>query len=159
SYLSYMGPTEEMKGQVLDFLGSVKDETRNWLSLEVMCSDEARAFKLLIGVAPKAVLPYATETFQGDNKKWSTLFTFLHEHVINISEEDPNIEVYSQTFHAVLGHLAETVHPVALLSLLPQGEREDLVPHVRRCVEKHQADQLRVKIVSLGQEIKSMMLP
>lgn len=65
-----MGPTEDMKGLVLDFLcSSAQDKKLNWLSLEVLCSSEARAVKLLIGMAPKAVLPYAMETFKGDNKK------------------------------------------------------------------------------------------
>ncbi|CAL1276551.1 unnamed protein product [Larinioides sclopetarius] len=158
SLLSYLGPPEDIKGLVLDFLCSAKDQIPNWLSVEVMCSNEARAIKLLMGMAPKALLPYATETFKDDSEKWSMLFTFLHEHMKNIPEDHPNVEVYSQTFYAVLRHLAEHLNPVEFLALLPKGENPVFLPHVRRCVEKHQAEQLKVKIVSLGQEIKSMML-
>ncbi|GFS75202.1 hermansky-Pudlak syndrome 3 protein homolog [Trichonephila clavipes] len=158
SLLSYLGPSEDIKGLVLDFLCSAKDQIPNWLSIEVMCSNEARAIKLLIGMAPKALLPYATDTFKDNNKKWSMLFTFLYEHMQNIPDDHPSVEIYSQTFHAVLRHLAEHLNPEELLALLPHGENPLFLPHVRRCVEKHQAEQLKIKIVSLGQEIKSMML-
>ncbi|KAF8793533.1 Hermansky-Pudlak syndrome 3 protein like [Argiope bruennichi] len=158
SLLSYLGPSEDIKGLVLDFLCSAKDQIPNWLSIEVMCSSEARAIKLLMGMAPKALLSYATDTFENDNEKWSMLFTFLHEYMKNIPEDHPDVEVYSQTFYAVLRHLAEHLNPVEFLALLPRGENPVFLPHVRRCVEKHQAEQLKVKIVSLGQEIKSMML-
>ncbi|GIX99960.1 hermansky-Pudlak syndrome 3 [Caerostris darwini] len=158
SLLSYLGPSEDIKGLVLDFLCSAKDQIPNWLSVEVMCSNETRAVKLLLGMAPKALLPYATETFKDDNKKWCMLFTFLHEHIQNIPDDHPNVETYSQTFNAVLRHLSEHLNPVELLSLLPHGENPIFLPHVQRCVEKHQAEQLKIKIVSLGQEIKSMML-
>ncbi|GFY60781.1 hermansky-Pudlak syndrome 3 [Trichonephila inaurata madagascariensis] len=158
SLLSYLGPSEDIKGLVLDFLCSAKDQIPNWLSIEIMCSNEARAIKLLIGMAPKALLPYATDTFKDNNRKWSMLFTFLYEHMQNIPDDHPNVEIYSQTFHAVLRHLAEHLNPEELLALLPHGENPLFLPHVRRCVEKHQAEQLKIKIVSLGQEIKSMML-
>ncbi|CAL1301494.1 unnamed protein product [Larinioides sclopetarius] len=69
SLLSYLGPPEDIKGLVLDFLCSAKDQIPNWLSVEVMCSNEARAIKLLMGMAPKALLPYATETFKDDSEK------------------------------------------------------------------------------------------
>ncbi|PRD30439.1 UNVERIFIED_CONTAM: hypothetical protein NCL1_26431 [Trichonephila clavipes] len=74
SLLSYLGPSEDIKGLVLDFLCSAKDQIPNWLSIEVMCSNEARAIKLLIGMAPKALLPYATDTFKDNNKKVNLIF-------------------------------------------------------------------------------------
>lgn len=61
-------------------------------------------------------------------------------------------------FVGVLSHLAETLKPVELLALLPSEENPVFVPHLKRCIEKHQADLLKHKIISLGQEIKSMML-
>lgn len=79
SLLSHMGPSEELKGLVLDFLYSAKGNKTNWLSLEVMCSNEAQAIKILIGVSPKALLPYAKGTIGTDEKKvrlfWITLYS------------------------------------------------------------------------------------
>lgn len=69
SLLSHVGPSEEIKGLVLDFLYSAKGNKTNWLSLEVMCSNEAQAIKILIGVSPKALLPYAKDTIGTDEKK------------------------------------------------------------------------------------------
>lgn len=158
SLLSHLGPSEEVKGLVLDFLCSAKGNKTNWLSLEVMCSNEAQAIKILIGVSPKALLPYAKDTIKADERKWCMLFKLLYEHMIGLPEDHPQLEVYSQTFQGVLAHLAETLKPVEFLGLLPLEENPVFVPHLKRCVEKHQADLLKNKIISLGQEIKSMML-
>lgn len=74
-----MGSSEEIKGLVLDFLYSANGNKTNWLSLEVMCSNEAQAIKILIGVSPKALLPYAKGTIGADEKKvglfWITLYS------------------------------------------------------------------------------------
>ncbi|XP_054723417.1 BLOC-2 complex member HPS3-like [Uloborus diversus] len=158
SLLSYLGSNEDIKGLVLEFLYSAKEKKTDWVSLEVMCSNEAQAIKILIGMSPKALLPYAKENIGNDQKKWCTLFSLLHEHMKRLQDEDPQLEEYAQTFHGVLYHLAETLKPFEFLGLLPQGENPVFLPHVKRCIEKHQADQLKNKIVSLGQEIKSMML-
>ncbi|XP_035218055.1 uncharacterized protein LOC118191360 isoform X1 [Stegodyphus dumicola] len=158
SLLSYLGPSDEVKELVLDFLCSAKEKKPSWLSLDVMCSSEAQAIKILIGMAPKALLPYAKEIIKADEKKWCMLFTLLHEHMKSLPEDHPLFEVYLETFHSVLAHLAETLKPVELLGLLPQEKDPIFVPYVKRCVDKHQANLLKDKIVSLGQEIKSMML-
>ncbi|XP_042897207.1 BLOC-2 complex member HPS3 [Parasteatoda tepidariorum] len=157
SLLSYIGPVEEIKGMVLEFLYSAGNKNLNWLSLEVMCSSEAQAIKMLIGMVPRALLPFAKEIFKADKKKWSLLFSLLNEHINALPEDHPNAETYAKTFQAVLAHLAETLSVEEILRLLPQESNPVFLPHVKRCVERHQADLLRNKIVSLGQEIKLMM--
>lgn len=122
--------------------------------LKILCCDKKTAIKLLLDNYNSAILPYAFDNFNDDEEEWCYLLSLL-KNKLEESEEGKCSILY-QNFQGVLSHLSEILHPAKFVTLLPKDEN-CYIPFVKRCIEKHQANQLKEKIMSLGMEIKAMM--
>ena len=60
-------------------------------------------------------------------------------------------------FSGIVAYLAEIVTPTELVTMLPKKENAKFLPHVKRCIAKHQAKNLRDIIIAKGFELKSIV--
>ncbi|XP_023218717.1 Hermansky-Pudlak syndrome 3 protein-like [Centruroides sculpturatus] len=142
--------------EILDYSYNLLETTEIKLGdiLKILCSDKKTAIKLLLDNYINAVLPYAFDNFTDEEEEWCYLLSLLRNK-LDATDEEKHSTLH-QTFQGVLSHLSEILHPAKFVALLNKDEK-CYIPFIKRCIEKHQANQLKEKIMSLGMEIKAMM--
>ncbi|XP_013784505.1 Hermansky-Pudlak syndrome 3 protein-like [Limulus polyphemus] len=145
--------TSKVKTQLHDVIEKLTLSVRGRLSLKVLCSEMEEALLLLIQQCPKPLLLYARDNIGDNPDEWCKLYRTVDK----ILKEIPRRKDIIEAHEGVIAHLAELLSPKSFLQLLPDDGATVYLPHVKRCLEKQKASELKEKIVGLGIEISEML--
>jgi len=131
---------------------------RGALSLQVLCSmSTLEAAHIIIVNYPSALLEYCRDMFGADASQWQKLLRDLLDKIEPDNIDNNEQLLLNASINAIVAYLAEIVTPTELITMLPKKENAKFLPHVKRCIAKHQAKNLRDIIIAKGFELKSIV--
>ncbi|KAG1663171.1 hypothetical protein GQR58_020532 [Nymphon striatum] len=152
---SYAIPAVKLKIQsMLDIKMS------GYLSIQLLCAENYNSALCLIQKNNQfsVLLQYGVEMFDYDVEKWSVLYNIVLDKRFETEENDDEYKILNYIILGILCHLSEHITPSNLVKFIPAGMDQSLyLSHLQKSCDKHQANKMKTKIVSMATELKQMM--
>jgi hypothetical protein len=147
------------KSIVQGFL-DIKPDTIGYLSLRILCLDDAKSsVPLLVDQHPEVLLPFGKE--QNVNiDTWKLILKCLQDQINSRPHQHPDHESWYSSMQDILNHLAKTLVLDAFLEILPAGSphnNEDFQGYIQLCRRHQQSNQIQNLIVNTGHKLLSTL--
>ncbi len=135
----------------------IKPDTIGYLSLRILCLDDAKSsVPLLVDHHPEVLLPFAKE-HNVDLGTWKLMLKCLQDELGSKKSEQLHEEWYN-AMQEILDHLAKTLLLDTFLEVLPGPQsNEDFQSYIQLCRKNQKAHQIQNLIVTTGHKLLSTL--